>query len=704
MSKSEFIKAPLHIHSSDSDKPQGKGVFVKMDDTVSEFIKTGNARICYSTKDWVYIIMPENMSDIVNTTQLNKFYFPKQAYISTDITRDVMNVDDIHQGANINSDIIPYTGKDVIIGIIDTGIQPNHITFKDNNGKNRVKKYILTESSYESESGEFISNIYTTDDEISTAPTDIHNEGHGTHTAAIASGSYMGNDFYGIAPDAELIFVSMGELLYDDEIIYGISSALDYADDIQKPIVLNLSLGSALGPQDGTGIVTELLEEVSPEGKIVCFAAGNNGTTPLSLQQNFRTDPNPLSSCFAKTDYGTPADKIYMQAWSSDDTEFEISLHVLDIKNRTIVQSTPYIKYSGYGEKITEGIIICASGNTDESLFPELSDYFEGTILLAAGIQNNNSRYVTELLGVFDNISVESDYTLGFSIKSDSGAEVIAISDCSNCYFKSFGITDFTTGNSNNSISDYCTSPNVISVGSWNARENWTDITGNNHTLNKDYYGNVNYISNYSSYRKSQDGSLSILPHVVAPGTEIISALNSEINNNQNICHSDIVNDTEYLWGNKTGTSMACPATSGVIALWLEAKPDLTRDDIINIIEATSVRDEYINEMPDKVRAGKIDAYAGLKYIFTNLAENTQINDNPHRAIVRYISPRNIEVVLSLASELASIELFTADGKIINCKQFSGNITTFDLPAEQGIYILKITTHTSTITYKLMLK
>ena len=65
---------------------------------------------------------------------------------------------------------------------------------------------------------------------------------------------------------------------------------------------------------------------------------------------------------------------------------------------------------------------------------------------------------------------------------------------------------------------------------------------------------------------------------------------------------------------------MAAPHAAGIIALWLQAKPDLTYDDVRALIKETSNNDQYTTNpelIPSRdVRqagAGKIDALAGLE-------------------------------------------------------------------------------------------
>ena len=70
------------------------------------------------------------------------------------------------------------------------------------------------------------------------------------------------------------------------------------------------------------------------------------------------------------------------------------------------------------------------------------------------------------------------------------------------------------------------------------------------------------------------------------------------------------------------GTSMATPHVTGIIALWLQANPNLTYADVRDIIKETSIKDKYVTNtdfIPShdvrQVGSGKIDALAGLQKI-----------------------------------------------------------------------------------------
>lgn len=685
-------------------KSETIGVILNVNDDFDvESYRQKGMIVTYQCENVLYATMPADVIKILHDDKnVLTYRRPRQAYPSVNVARRASSVEELHRGVAIDDDIIPYTGKGVVIGIVDGGINPQHTAFNDAMGHSRIKEYIFTQSAYETEDYTFVADHYDAS-QLLYAPIDYECEGHGTHTTSIAAGQCPQNIYYGVAPDAELVLTTMGGKLYDDEIIYGIDAAITYADSVGQPLVVSLSLGSALGPHDGTGEMTDFLaQRLSDNGQIVCFAAGNDGNPSnsfISLAKNFTEDNRPLSTCFARAMYGTPAQSAYMQAWSEDERPIEICLHVIDLEAHEIVYTSEYFSTQTHPQ-LTETLVLFDIQIPGESFLPQLADYFDGVVLLAGGKSSQNGKYIIELLAEFEGVDEYSQYVLGFSLKSDEGATVLLESNASTCYFKSYGIDGFVNGNPDNSISDYCTSPYVISIGSWNARSSVVDIEGNEYYLNEDYFGNHGAVANYSSYGPLI-GSNKTLPHVLAPGTNVVAAVAS----GETIYSDLLIKESDgHYWGTKTGTSMACPFAAGVIALWLEAKPDLTRDQIIEIINHTSIVDSSIKNTGGKAGAGKINAYDGLKYIYTQLSDVHEVTTEV-KPIIRQISNREIEVVLNVvSSNNTMVKIYSIDGVELVKSTFDGCIANISHNLAPGVYLLAVESQGKLSTTRILVK
>lgn len=231
------------------------------------------------------------------------------------------NIPDIRIGKDIDK---PYDGKGIVLGIFDTGIDPNHINFRDENGENRVKMVL--------EYAEPTANpeIYKTPAQISTFTSDTRSESHGTHVLGIMGGSFYdasdtnAPDLRGVAPGAELI-VGCGEG-YNVQILDALERIGKYASEQGKPCVMNLSFGDNLGPHDGTDEFTEAINDIAEKyDAVICLSAGNERDTPCSIIK-LLSDEDPYIKTLALKGY-TEVEGYFqtfgsIEIWGEDNTPF----------------------------------------------------------------------------------------------------------------------------------------------------------------------------------------------------------------------------------------------------------------------------------------------------------------------------------------------------------------------------------------------
>ena len=200
---------------------------------------------------------------------------------------------------------IAGTGKGVVVGVVDSGLDVLHADFRDALGHTRVAWLIDFSHLPIGRHPELESRFGCSDPmqtpcavldqaDIDTAlaggggvylPHDLL--GHGTHVASIAAGNGGGGTdarFVGGAPEATLVIanVSQGPAgdSTDADIVTGMSFIFDRAAALGLPAVGNLSLGSDFGPHDGsTPLEKALSEMVGPvhPGRAIVVAAGNSG-------------------------------------------------------------------------------------------------------------------------------------------------------------------------------------------------------------------------------------------------------------------------------------------------------------------------------------------------------------------------------------------------------------------------------------------
>lgn len=160
------------------------------------------------------------------------------------------------------------TGRGVVIGIIDTGIDAAHPAF----GNRVLSIWDQTVPGTGVHEGGYGVELLAPN---GTTSQDAH--GHGTHVASIAAGS--SSPFGGVAPDAELVIVKTD--FNDASIGDGIRYVFRKAAEQQRPAVVNLSLGGHGDPHDGTDALSMVIDTETGPGRIVCVAAGNEGADDI---------------------------------------------------------------------------------------------------------------------------------------------------------------------------------------------------------------------------------------------------------------------------------------------------------------------------------------------------------------------------------------------------------------------------------------
>ena len=231
-----------------------------------------------------------------------------------DVTRKASHVDEAHQGKAEGEKDLPqaYTGKGVIIGLIDGGYDFTHPVFKDKDGNLRIKGvYSSSENQLRSE-GEPLDNITVTDDKGQTTQVSLPGAfitnpdiildtlklkdpygSHGTHCASIAAGSIMTDTkgvaegaLGGMAPEAELLLTdptpTNGQVSASGMTSFALMSinrmkALwlmqKYAKEQNKPLVVSWSQNNHDGFHNGTSSQARYVGHYCKAGNIMALCS-----------------------------------------------------------------------------------------------------------------------------------------------------------------------------------------------------------------------------------------------------------------------------------------------------------------------------------------------------------------------------------------------------------------------------------------------
>lgn len=639
----------------------------------------------------------------IKQMQLSRRIEPKM-----DLVRPAIGVDKIHAGTDLPK---AYTGKGVITGIVDSGFDPQHINFRDEEGNNRIS---------------YISHIYLSDDQqsyyigeyntpelVSKFGTDNTGTFHGTHTLGIMAGGYRGistvatrqsafaakveetnNPYYGVAYDSE-IALSCGDLM-DMFIALGIENILDHAYEAQKPAVINLSLGSNVGAHDGKSVMSQFLDLAGQEA-IICLSSGNEGDLPIALNQTFTADDKVLQSFihpytqqsgYYNLRYGS------IEVYSNDTTEFTLEAVIYNKTRGTITFRAPISTNTNGVPQYYASTAYAQEGDITNANFNRA---FDGYIGIGSMIDSDSGRYYA-MIDYFtsDNqtTNANGNYILGFVVTGKEGQRVDCFCDGSFTTMENYNIAGWDAGSTNGSISDMACANNIVVVGSYNTRDEWGSLDGNLYNFQGSFPAGK--MSPFTSYGTLIDGRN--LPHVCAPGATVISSSNQYFidaygdNINEMLQAKYIENGRNNYWHQQIGTSMASPVVAGGIALWLEADPTLTVDDVKDIIAKTSIVDADVTGSGDPVQwgAGKFDAYAGLKEVLRRQSGISNVIADDKRLMVKSEGNDVYNVFLGGVPSINAV-LYNVSGQPVMKQSVEADEITLDVSSlASGIYILNV--------------
>ena len=519
-----------------------------------------------------------------------------------------------------------YTGKGVTICLVDGGFDFQHPAFKDADGNSRLccvylpgndsgRKFIVEDD--EAGTIEYPGSVFDTPELIATLTTDAENLNHGTHTAGIAAGARSPLGFGGMAPDADIVLVSTVAEENVNEIAF--QFVAHYARQINAPVVLSASLNSHEGPHNGTGTMPELIDELS-HYVIPVFSVGNEGDKLLHIYKAFDEENSSLKAFLSRPfpffdEQGNISRSIdsavcgYSRNALGENDTLSVQIGMLNRSSDEIVWQTAPLTITPSQDEVYIEIL-----SDDDEI---LGEYMHGGLVFIYG---NVIEGKLELHTIVNGI-LDRRWPFFISLSSSSPIEM-DLWETTDRFDAFDNMEGYTYGDSDISCGDWTSTPNVISVGDYVANTTKRVYTGDV----SDESGNftLNNITLYSSYGVSINGVAQ--PTVTAPGTNVVSSL-SHYTCNQEI--AEWMQWQGYPYGAMSGTSMSCPTVSGIIALWLQADPTLTLDDIKEVLAATSRNDEFTADSPIRWGYGKIDAAAGIEYIKRTTAVNSIESDEP---------------------------------------------------------------------------
>lgn len=579
-----------------------------------------------------------------------------------DKARVVSNVDAVQEGSELE---MPYKGKDVVIGIIDMGFEYGHINFYNSDGTELRVKQVWNQNNKKK---------LKTESEILTAQYDNPMETHGTHVVGIAAGADHSNDnvYYGVAPESDLVLVSYNTSSSSTDnvsITDAIKYIYDYAESVGKPCVVNMSLGTHIGPHDGTSTFDRSCDEMSGEGRLLVGAVGNEGSDKLHISKNFTQQEDTLRTFISF--YDNKKLYSYCDVWSEANKTFSVQLVIFNtLLNREVYKTNLH-----------------AAHTTEEIRYTlnEDSNGATGTISIYTGRNNKNLK--ANALVVTNLRTIKSYHTVGLKITATDGT----VHAWTGSSFTNNNLNNWTNGNSEHSMGEIGgTGKKIISVGAY--------------TSNSQYGGGIlGNIANFSSKGPTLDDRLK--PEITAPGSSIVSSYSSSAvergGHGSRVVKTTSINNKNYYYGYMRGTSMSAPFVTGVLATWLQAKNNLTPEEAKFFLQKTAIKDEHTGHIPfdgnNTWGYGKIDALNGLKEVLW--LKNMEDKAGVKLLIYKELSERYLNVIFPVDDEDVRIIISNSGGHIVQTLDVN-KITSYEsfynpsrinlAKYQSGLYIIKV--------------
>ena len=435
-----------------------------------------------------------------------------------------------------------YTGKGMVVAILDTGLDTSHEAFRNVVNAPKFSKQDIADklasdslrvgnvnvnSIYQSDKIPFAYDYYDNDTNVSGGNS------HGTHVAGIVGAN--SGQVTGVAPDAQLmimkIFGDDGSGAYDSDIIAALEDAVVLGAD-----AVNMSLGMTAGFSEAAATKTrEVYQRVKNAGISLMCAAGNEYSS--SYKSASGTDL-PLAS---NPDNGAVASP----------STYDAALSVASMNN--VKATAPYllvgdrkIRYSDPAETASKQIA-------------SLNGTYEYMACGVGATSDFTGKALSGKVALIQRAGEENGEILSFAQKEknakDAGAKAVII-------------YDNVEGDLVNMATDGSIPAVFISKADGEAMLAATD---KHVSFSKSYLAQFQdaysgKMSDFSSWGVTPD--LKLKPEITAPGGDIYSTLPGG------------------LYGSMSGTSMASPHMAGaavVMAQYITEEPggtDMTQQEI----------------------------------------------------------------------------------------------------------------------------
>lgn len=279
----------------------------------------------------ILVVSEDQISRLADSPQIEYIEKPKELAYFVEQGKRASCITPVQQ-ASPN-----LTGKGVLIGIIDSGIDYFHPDFKKEDGTTRIVSLLdiggmgssLDETEYSRDQINQALLKSSKEEGLQIVPSeDII--GHGTHVTGIAAsnGKQSNGTNQGVAYNSELIIVKLGRDASNPrakttEIMRGIDYIIETARSLNKPVAINISYGNNDGSHDGSSLFETYIDGMANQWKnVIVIGSGNEGASAHHYKNRIQEDEVQEVEIVV----GPSEDELWIQLWKSFTDSFLIEI------------------------------------------------------------------------------------------------------------------------------------------------------------------------------------------------------------------------------------------------------------------------------------------------------------------------------------------------------------------------------------------
>lgn len=503
-------------------------------------------------------------------------------------------------GCNARNAWTRTKGQNVIIGIVDSGIDWSHPDFiQDPDGGNNSRILYIWDQTLSAISGETLPTMGGYAYGVEYPQSWINNElsgatsgkvrttdsvGHGTHVTGIAGGDGSASDgnppppkYIGVAPEAQFIVIKSS--MFDNQIVDAVNYIFQRAAALGKPAVVNLSLGNNYGPHDSTSSFETSLNALTGAGKLIVVSAGNSAGKAIHAESVIA--PSGSATTSFNVPFSPAVNDIWIDIWVDAGDTYNV--YVTSPGFATTGTQSP--GGANIWTLSSEGSVLIENYNNTTHPYGDQQIFIEVQGVSGGSVQGGTWSFTMT--------RVQTGGDGGFD-----------------AWFAkpSAGVVRFTSNVAEReTISIPATASEVITVGAHATKAIWEAADGNTYYVPGVVEGQIASFSSIGPTRETPSDAGILKPDITAPGCVVASALSKDYSPTQ----SETADDGRHRLAQ--GTSMAAPHVTGALALYLRMDGTLTPAQARNILRAYAVDDMYATGVPNNTWGyGKLNIQPGL--------------------------------------------------------------------------------------------